>query len=80
MKRRGFLQWAGYLAAGVGAVAALMPFVRYLLPSAKARALGGPIEVDLSELAPGELRVIEWRGRAICSCDAHRQCWLHSPR
>ena len=65
MKRRGFLQSAGYLAAGVGAVAALMPFVKYLLPSAKARALGGAIEVDLSELAPGELRVIEWRGRAI---------------
>ena len=65
MKRRGFLQYLAYLTGGIGAIAAGVPFVKYLLPSARARALGGAMEVDLSELAPGELKVIEWRGRAI---------------
>ncbi len=65
MKRRRLLELFGYWVAGVGALAAGVPFVKYLLPSAKARARGDPVEVDLSELAPGELRVMEWRGRPI---------------
>jgi ubiquinol-cytochrome c reductase iron-sulfur subunit len=34
-------------------------------PSAKARAEGGPIDVDISALAVGELRTLAWRGRPL---------------
>ncbi|HAL42081.1 MAG TPA: ubiquinol-cytochrome c reductase iron-sulfur subunit, partial [Gammaproteobacteria bacterium] len=39
----------------VGAVGAAWPFVMYWTPSAKARALGAPVRVDVSKLAPGEM-------------------------
>ena len=37
---------------GVGAVAALVPFVSSLLPSERAKAAGAPVEVDISKLEP----------------------------
>jgi len=49
-------------AAGVGVAA---PFVASMLPSEKARAAGAPVEVDLSRVAPGELAVVEWRGKPV---------------
>lgn len=49
-------------AAGVGVAA---PFVASMWPSARARAAGAPIEVDLSRIAPGELAVFEWRGKPV---------------
>ena len=49
-------------AAGVGAA---VPFVASLWPSERARAAGAPVEVDLSRIAPGELQVIEWRGKPV---------------
>ena len=49
-------------AAGVGVA---IPFVASMLPSEKARAAGAPVEVDLSQVAPGELAVVEWRGKPV---------------
>ena len=49
-------------AAGVGAA---VPFVISLWPSERTRAAGAPVEVDLSRIAPGELAVIEWRGKPV---------------
>lgn len=49
-------------AAGVGAA---VPFVASMLPSERAKAAGAPVEVDLSKIAPGELAVIEWRGKPV---------------
>jgi ubiquinol-cytochrome c reductase iron-sulfur subunit len=49
-------------AAGVGAA---VPFVVSMLPSERAKAAGAPVEVDLSKIAPGELAVIEWRGKPV---------------
>ncbi len=53
--------------AAVGAAAAAVPFVRSWTPSAKARALGAPVRVDISKLEPGELLgpVPAWRGQPI---------------
>ena len=36
-----------------------------MLPSERAKAAGAPVEVDLSKIAPGELSVIEWRGKPV---------------
>jgi len=49
-------------AAGVGAA---VPFVASMWPSERARAAGAPVEVDVSRIAPGELGVIEWRGKPV---------------
>ena len=49
-------------AAGVGAA---LPFAASMIPSERARAAGGPVEVDLTRIAPGELAVIEWRGKPV---------------
>jgi ubiquinol-cytochrome c reductase iron-sulfur subunit len=49
-------------AAGVGAA---VPFAGSMLPSERAKAAGAPVEVDLSKIAPGELAVIEWRGKPV---------------
>ncbi|WP_300442655.1 ubiquinol-cytochrome c reductase iron-sulfur subunit [Zoogloea sp.] len=54
--------------AGVGGalvVAAAAPFVASLTPSERARAAGAPVEVDIDKLAPGELMVVEWRGKPV---------------
>ncbi len=48
---------------GVGLAA--VPFVASMRPSERAKALGGPVELDAGKLAPGETLVEEWRGRPI---------------
>ncbi len=53
-------------AAGACAgVAAAVPFVAMMLPSEKAKAMGAPVEADISALAPGEMQIIEWRGKPV---------------
>jgi ubiquinol-cytochrome c reductase iron-sulfur subunit len=50
---------------GVGAVAALVPFVSSLLPSERAKAAGAPVEVDISKVEPGQMITVEWRGKPV---------------
>ena len=65
--RRYFLIQATSAVGAVGAVGAAWPFVMYWTPSAKARALGAPVRVDVSKLAPGEMLspIVAWRGKPI---------------
>lgn len=53
------------LAGGAASVGAAVPFVVSMWPSERARAAGAPVEVDISRLEPGELRIIEWRGKPV---------------
>jgi ubiquinol-cytochrome c reductase iron-sulfur subunit len=48
-----------------GVVATAVPFLASWRPSARAKALGAPVEVDISKLEPGALMKIEWRGQAV---------------
>src|SRR6478609_549649 len=50
---------------GVGVAAAAVPFVMSFWPSARAKAAGAPIEVDISKIEPGQLITVEWRGK-VC--------------
>jgi ubiquinol-cytochrome c reductase iron-sulfur subunit len=50
---------------GVGLAATAVPFVSSFKPSARAQALGVPVEVDVSKIEPGALLKVEWRGKAI---------------
>jgi len=50
---------------GVGAIAAVVPFVSSMLPSERAKAAGAPVEVDLGSLESGQMMTVEWRGRPV---------------
>jgi ubiquinol-cytochrome c reductase iron-sulfur subunit len=60
-------QWIVTTAAagGVAAVAASVPFVSSLAPSERAKAAGGPVEVDLADIPPGGMKTVEWRGKPV---------------
>jgi ubiquinol-cytochrome c reductase iron-sulfur subunit len=64
-KTRRNLVVATSVVGGAASVAAAVPFVASMLPSERAKAAGAPVEVDLSKIAPGELAVIEWRGKPV---------------
>jgi len=63
--RRQFLTTATIATGAVGAAFAITPFLASWQPSARAKALGAPVEVDISKLEPGALVKVEWRGKAI---------------
>lgn len=50
---------------GAGALAAATPFVASFTPSERAKAAGAPVEVDLSGIAPGTMKTVEWRGKPV---------------
>jgi len=63
--RRRFLTAVTAGVGGVGIVAAAVPFVVSMSPSARARAAGAPIRVDISKMQTGQLLVEEWRGKPV---------------
>jgi ubiquinol-cytochrome c reductase iron-sulfur subunit len=52
-------------AGGVAAVATAVPFVSTFAPSERAKAAGGPVEVDFSDVQPGGMKTVEWRGKPV---------------
>ena len=64
-RRRRFLAAATSILglAGVGTLAG--SFVASMRPSARARAAGAPVEVDISLLKEGQMLVVEWRGKPV---------------
>jgi len=64
-KRRFLTTAASVVVGGAGAAAVAVPFVVSMLPSAKARAAGAPVEVDISKLETGQLMTVEWRGKPV---------------
>lgn len=63
--RRHFLTVATAVTGAVGVAGAAVPFVASFKPSARARALGAPVEIDVSKIEPGAFTRVEWRGRPI---------------
>jgi ubiquinol-cytochrome c reductase iron-sulfur subunit len=51
--------------AGAAGAGVAIPFVWSFWPSERAKAAGAPVEADISNLAPGELQVVEWRGKPV---------------
>jgi ubiquinol-cytochrome c reductase iron-sulfur subunit len=52
-------------AGGVAALGTAVPFVSTFAPSERAKAAGGAVEVDLSDLPPGGSKTVEWRGKPV---------------
>lgn len=65
LSRRRFLGVATGITAGVGAAFVAAPFIASWQPSARARALGAPVDVDISKLEDGALMKVVWRGKPI---------------
>ena len=63
--RRHFLTVATLVTGGAGVVAATIPFLSSLKPSARAQALGAPVEVSVGSMEPGEMIRVMWRGRLV---------------
>ncbi|MDH5407153.1 MAG: ubiquinol-cytochrome c reductase iron-sulfur subunit [Gammaproteobacteria bacterium] len=63
--RRRFLTAATSVVGTVGTVGLVIPFAASMNPSAKARAAGAPVEVDISKLEPGGMLTVEWRGKPV---------------
>lgn len=53
------------VAGGAASIGAAVPFVVSMWPSERAKAAGAPVEVDISRMAPGELKIVEWRGKPV---------------
>jgi ubiquinol-cytochrome c reductase iron-sulfur subunit len=62
--RRGLLV-ATCAAGGVAGLATAGAFVSTFQPSERAKAAGAPVEVDISDLAPGQMKTVEWRGKPV---------------
>lgn len=50
---------------GAAVVATAIPFIASFAPSERAKAAGGPVEVDISDVLPGAMKTVEWRGKPV---------------
>ena len=63
--KRRFLLTATNIVGGVAIAGATAPFIGSMFPSERAKAAGAPVEADISELAPGAMQIVEWRGKPV---------------
>ena len=63
--RREFLIGTTTLLGGVGASLASIPFLSSFQPSGRAKAIGAPVEADISSLEPGQRIIVQWRGKPV---------------
>jgi ubiquinol-cytochrome c reductase iron-sulfur subunit len=52
-------------AAGAAAAVTAVPFVSSFAPSERALASGAAVEADISDIAPGAVKTVEWRGKPV---------------
>jgi ubiquinol-cytochrome c reductase iron-sulfur subunit len=64
-RRRRFLVATTSAVGAVGAGFVAVPFIKSWNPSAKAQAVGAPVQVSLSGLKPGQILKVQWRGQTI---------------
>lgn len=65
LRKRRFLTATTAVIGGAGVAAVAVPFITYMTPSAKARAAGAPVTVDISKLEPGKMMTVEWRKKPV---------------
>jgi len=63
--KRRFLTAAASVVGGAGTAAVAIPFISSMLPSAKAKAAGAPVEIDISKIEFGQQIVVEWRKKPV---------------
>ncbi|KOR32647.1 ubiquinol-cytochrome C reductase [Achromatium sp. WMS3] len=65
LKKRRILTAATTVVGAIGAAYVAVPFISSMQPSAKAKAVGAPVEADFSKLEPGQLMRVKWRGKPV---------------
>jgi ubiquinol-cytochrome c reductase iron-sulfur subunit len=65
LKRRRFLTGATSVVGAIGVVGVAIPFLSSWNPSARAKAAGAPVEVDISKLETGQLVRVLWRKKPV---------------
>jgi ubiquinol-cytochrome c reductase iron-sulfur subunit len=50
---------------GVGCAGVAVPVISSWMPSEREKAAGGPVEVDLTAIPEGQMKVVEWQGKPI---------------
>ena len=65
MERRQFLTGTATVLGGVGASVAAIPFVSTFQPSARAKAIGAPVEANIDQIEPGQRVTYKWRGKPV---------------
>jgi ubiquinol-cytochrome c reductase iron-sulfur subunit len=63
--RRRLLTAATVGTGAIGVAFAALPFIASWKPSARAKALGAPVEVDAAKLEAGQMLKVVWRGQAV---------------
>ncbi|MDE1514740.1 MULTISPECIES: ubiquinol-cytochrome c reductase iron-sulfur subunit [Vibrio] len=63
--RRRFLTATTAVVGGLGVAAVAVPFIKSWNPSAKAKAAGAPVEVEIGKLEEGQMIRVEWRGKPV---------------
>ncbi len=63
--RRRFLTGSAVAVGAVGAGFATVPFLSSFEPSARAEAAGAPVDVNVGQLAAGQMVTVAWRGQPI---------------
>ena len=63
--RRRLLTAATAITGGIGVAFVATPFLASWKPSARAKAMGAPIEIDVSKLEFGSMLKVEWRGKPL---------------
>lgn len=63
--RRRFLIGVTSAVGAVGAGFAAIPFIASWEPSAKAKAIGAPVQANVGKLKPGQIMKVVWRGQTI---------------
>ena len=65
LKRRRSLVLATSAVGVVGTAAFAAPLLASWMPSARAKAAGAPVEVNISKIEPGQLVRVIWRGKPV---------------
>lgn len=65
LDRRRFLTGTAVVIGGIGAATAAVPFIASFQPSARAKAIGAPVEADIGAIEPGQRVTFKWRGKPV---------------
>ncbi len=65
IQRRKILTGATGVVGAAGATFLAVPFVSSWQPSEKAKAAGAPVDADISQLQPGQMLTVSWRGKPV---------------
>ena len=63
--RRRFLTATASVVGGVGLGFTAVPFISAWQPSERTRAIGAPVQINVSKLEPGQLITVLWRGKPV---------------